>query len=186
MSVCVCVCVCYSAEQISGFICENVTWPVSSGPRYSCLTVRNSSLLSWVQLGLSGSLPLHAWVLYFTKLIRSAAYQLPGGLETSLQPLPLLIRCIHLMGFSDQWGFTSSPHIMSGLWGLALSSVYVLCVCSFMCMCVWVHTLVYYMSAHYMSPLAHLIFPLLKCYAHISRGLRSFPLTRNFTSRSLK
>lgn len=107
--VCVCTRVCCSAEQISGLICENLTRPVSSGPS-SCLIVRNSSLLSWVQLGLLGSLLLHARVLYCTELIRSAEYQLPGGLEASLRPLlPLLIRCTLLMGFSDRWGFLRPP-----------------------------------------------------------------------------
>lgn len=127
-----CLCVCGFTEQISGFACENVTWPVS----YSCLIARNSSPLSWVQLGLLGSLLLHAWVLYFTELIRSAKYQLPGGLETSLWPLlPLLIRRIYLMWFSDQWGFTHY------VWPVKTSTRFYSCfVYAPICICVWVHT----------------------------------------------
>lgn len=142
--VCTCLSSCRANQRFNLWRCDLTAF--IRPPLYSCLTVRNSSLISWVQLGLSGSLLPHAWVLYCTELIRSAEYQLPGGLKTGSRPLPLLlIRCTLLMGFSDWWGFTSSPHIV---WPEVFCSIMMLFISSYyiyLCMCesVSVHTLVY-------------------------------------------
>lgn len=153
--------------------------------------MHNSSLLSWVQLGLSGSLLLHARVLYCTVLIRSAEYQLPGGLETGLQPLLLLlIRCTLLMGFSDRWGdYVLSSH---NVWPAVKSISAALCsdaLCVLLCACLRAreHTLVYEIYVHTVSSaLVRLIFHFWNAMLTFPKGSAAFPLNENFTSQTPK
>lgn len=82
---------------------------------FFCLSVHNSSLFSWVQLGLSGSLLLHAWVLYCTVLIRSAEYLLLGGISAGVTAASSSDK-MHRFNVCRWVGvFMCSPHVKSGL-----------------------------------------------------------------------
>lgn len=159
---------------------------------YSCLTVRISSLLSWVQLGLLGSLPLHAWMLYCTELIRSAEYQLPGGLETGSQRLlPSPDKMHSLNGVFRPVGVLhplltlclarSRERPCSSLFScfvylpLCVRAYTCVCVCprAYTCarVCVCVHTLCVHTIC--LRSLSTFDISVLKCYAHVSQGLHS-------------